>query len=146
MQKYAELLNLLDKKEMFNYKTGSSNEELFISYQKFKESFYELVHKFPHISYLSVSNQSEFKWDRFILAELFKDPCVTNCIEHYLQRKCLPGYNANAIADIGQLLDKYFRQNIEDCLYFDRDFYFVNFKGWEIIKWENLCLKRCSKS
>lgn len=113
IQKYAELLNLLDKKDVFSYKTsntaiqplqtpssgalspGSScliGDEIAFNFQKFKESFYELVFKFPHTYYLTES-------------------CINNCIEFYLQRKLLPCYNLEAVSGIKQLLEKYFRIN-----------------------------------
>ena len=92
IQKYAELLNLLDKKDVFNYKTSnchSTGDEIAVNFQKFKESFYELVYKFPHTYYLT-------------------DSCINSCIEYYLQRKLLPYLNTEAIDGIKMLLEKYF--------------------------------------
>lgn len=91
IQKYAELLNLLDKKDVFNFKTSNSivpGDEIALNFQKFKESFYELVYRFPHTYYLT-------------------EQCINSCIEYYLQRKLLPHLNTEAIDGIKMLLEKY---------------------------------------
>jgi hypothetical protein len=85
IKKYAELLNLLDTKEVFSYKAGSSAsscgssgqqssatgsvlqrnpssanlnqaslDEAAVIFHKFKDSFYELVYRFPYANYLKV--------------------------------------------------------------------------------------------
>lgn len=118
IQPYAELLNLLDKKDVFNYKTSSStgavggsggniNSSNSIStsnvpttsnatddgnavvLQKFKDNFHTLVYNFPHISYLN-------------------DSCINNCIDYYLGRKLLPTHGKNSIHGIKQLIERYF--------------------------------------
>ena len=113
---YADLLNLLDKKEVFSYKTTNfatksdkevsnlfsssatsllknsivNNEDTAWIFNEFKETFYELVYKFPNIKYL-------------------KDSCVNNCVDYYLQRKLLPSYGTNnSVKGIKSLLEKYF--------------------------------------
>ena len=116
MQNYADLLNLLDKKEVFSYKTTNfatksdkevsnlfsssatsllknsiiNNEDTAWIFNEFKETFYELVYKFPNFKYL-------------------KDSCVNNCVDYYLQRKLLPSYGTNnSVKGIKSLLEKYF--------------------------------------
>jgi len=89
----------LDKKDVFSYKTANSSgagagDELALSFQKFKESFNELVYRFPHTYYLT-------------------DACVNNCVEYYLQRKLLPCFSYQAIDGIKKLLEKYF--SIQNC-------------------------------
>ena len=98
IKKYAELLNLLDKKDVFNYKTGtSSDDSLAVVLQKFRDSFAEIVFKFPHISYLS-------------------DTCINNCVEYYLSRKFLPSHAKHSIKGISQLIEKYFCiRNSKNC-------------------------------
>ena len=105
-------MNLLDKKEVFSYKTaltaGSlppgatahclsaslSNDEISLMFQRFKESFHELVYKFPHTYYLT-------------------ETCINNCIEYYLQRKCLPCFGGEGIEGVRMLLVKYF--SVHQC-------------------------------
>lgn len=105
-------MNLLDKKDVFSYKTnnatpgplsppGSSgqqhsqsqspmtSEEMALNFQKFKETFYELVYKFPHIHYLT-------------------ETCVNKCIEFYLLHKLRPCFNEEAMQGIRSLLDKFY--------------------------------------
>lgn len=111
------MLNLLDLKEVFSYKTSSTQkdpqtttsstsstsllrnsssanlnkenlEEATWIFQKFKESFYELVYKFPRSNYL-------------------KENCINNCIEFYLLRKLLPLLGNVSISGIKDLLEKY---------------------------------------
>ncbi len=98
IQKYADLLNLLDKKDVFNYKTGNdriNSDDLIL--QKFKENFHDLVYKFPFITYLSES-------------------CISNCIEYYLHRKLVPSQGKHAIKGIHQLIEKYFSiKNSKNC-------------------------------
>ncbi len=117
IQNYAELLNLLDKKEVFSYKTSSNfptksdkevsnlfsssatsllknsmvnNEDTAGIFNEFKETFYELIYKFPNFKYL-------------------KESCVNNCVDYYLQRKLLPSYGTNnSVKGIKSLLEKYF--------------------------------------
>jgi hypothetical protein len=154
-RKYADLLNLLDSKEVFSYKTSSaatststtskveisspsvssvisvqanqitaasasssasslsggtgaggasvlrnssnvnltreSNiEDMTWIFQKFKQSFYEIIYKFSHANYL-------------------KDSCLNNCIDFYLNRKLLPRYGNESIKNLKELLEKYFR-------------------------------------
>jgi hypothetical protein len=98
IKKYAELLNLLDKKDVFNYKTGmSSDDSLAVVLQKFRDSFSEIVFKFPHINYLS-------------------DACINNCVEYYLSRKFLPSHGKHSIKGISQLIEKYFCiKNSKNC-------------------------------
>ncbi len=74
-----------------NYSLTSTlnSEEISLIFQKFKESFYELVYRFPHTYYLT-------------------ETCINNCIEYYLQRKLLPCFNQEAIKGIKMLLEKYF--------------------------------------
>ncbi len=67
----------------------ATSDEISLIFQKFKESFYELVYKFPHIYYLT-------------------DSCINNCIDYYLQRKYLPCINQSAINGIKMILEKYF--------------------------------------
>ena len=95
IRKYAELLNLLDKKEVFAYKTSKQdttagqNDDMTWLFQRFKESFYDLVYKFPFANkYL---NQN----------------CINNCIEFYFQRKLLPSFGKETIKQISIILDKY---------------------------------------
>lgn len=107
VRKYAELINLLDSKDVFSYKTGqidsnssqinlknSANltsenlEELSFIMYKFKESFYDLVYNFPCPNYL-------------------KDHCINNCVDFYLNRKFLPIYGSQSIGGIKTLLEKY---------------------------------------
>ncbi|CAF0862230.1 unnamed protein product [Brachionus calyciflorus] len=114
IRKYADLLNLLDLKDVFTYKTSNkenlnqsnSNQSLLrnastaslnkenidestLIFLKFKESFYDLVYKFPPAS------------------NYLKDNCINNCIEFYLQRKFLPIYGSVSINGIKELLEKY---------------------------------------
>ena len=63
-------------------------------FQRFKESFHELVYKFPHTYYLT-------------------ETCINNCIEFYLQRKCLPYFGGEAVDGVRMLLVKYF--SVHQC-------------------------------
>ncbi len=128
VRKYADLLNLLDSKEVFAYKAGSASQPISINtiphnnssgslsslatnsllrnsgsaqlnkdnlgeaawtFQNFKDSFYELVYKFPNPVYL-------------------KDNCINNCIDYYLQKKLLPAFGVESLNGIKDLLEKYF--------------------------------------
>lgn len=71
-----------------------TNDEMAANFQKFKESFYELVYKFPHIHYLT-------------------EACVNKCIEFYLLHKLRPCFNLEAIEGIRSLLDKFY--DIKQC-------------------------------
>lgn len=110
IKKYADLLNLLDLKDVFSYKTTNKEttnqsllrnassaslnkeniDESTLIFQKFKESFYDLVYKFPRANYL-------------------KDNCINNCIDFYLMRKFLPIYSSQSIDGIRTLLEKYLK-------------------------------------
>ncbi|RNA11928.1 hypothetical protein BpHYR1_032478, partial [Brachionus plicatilis] len=109
VKKYADLINLLDIKDVFSYKTSQKEsssgqtlfrnpssaslnsdnlEELSFIMYKFKEAFYDLVYKFPRPNYL-------------------KDNCINNCVDFYLQRKFLPIFGPQSIEGIKNLLEKY---------------------------------------
>ena len=64
-------------------------EETTLIFQEFKDSFYELIYKFPHTKYL-------------------KDNCINNCIDYYFQRKLLPCFGNESVKEIKVLLEKYF--------------------------------------
>ena len=105
VQSYADLLNLLDKKEVFSYKTAppsKENKEQTASllkanaedtgyiFNEYKETFYELVYSFPNAKYL-------------------RDSCVNNCIDYYLQKKHVPCFGTQqSVKGIRCLLAKYF--------------------------------------
>lgn len=109
VKKYADLINLLDIKDVFSYKTSQKEsssgqglirnpssvslnsdniEELSFIMYKFKESFYDLVYKFPRPNYL-------------------KDTCINNCIDFNIHRKFLPIFGSHSIEGIKVLLEKY---------------------------------------
>jgi hypothetical protein len=73
-----------------NLTRESNIEDMTWIFQKFKQSFYEIIYKFSHANYL-------------------KDSCLNNCIDFYLNRKLLPRYGNESIKNLKELLEKYFR-------------------------------------
>jgi hypothetical protein len=126
LRKYADLLNLLDKKDVFACKTAVMKSELNSSSmssfsasnslmsQSMTKSFTQAqrdstsseesnilkFHKFQDVFYELVY--------KFPYANYLKDNCLNNCIDYYLQRKYLPYYGDDAINGINVLLEKYF--------------------------------------
>ncbi len=132
IHKYAELLNLLDEKEVFAYKTAAAtNTSTPTTPLGSKESSQSPnPSSFPHfasslsssLTAASTIGSDEASWliqrykeifydvvYRFPHDKYLKERCLNNCVDYHIQRKLVPSLGNEAIVSIERVLWKYLR-------------------------------------